>query len=131
MKILIRQQAGEQWAMVQSASFTNEGELQNLLAESPALISIAAIRPEAGPLVVTVRENRLPGSGNADVIVFSPLGDIAVVECNLAANAEIKRRVIGQALEYGAYLWGMAYEELDDRVQARRGIATNRLAPAV
>jgi hypothetical protein len=129
MKILIRQQAGEQWAMVESASFTNEGELQNLLAESPALISIADVRPEASPL--TLREIGLPGSGNTDVIAFSPLGDIAVVECKLAANAEIKRRVIGQALEYGAYMWGMAYEALDDRVQARRGIATNRLAPAV
>jgi hypothetical protein len=44
-----------------------------------------------------------------------------VVECKLAANAEIKRKVIGQALEYGAFLWGMTYEELDQRVQLRRG----------
>lgn len=36
MKILIRQQAGEQWTMVESAAYYNEAELQNLLVESPA-----------------------------------------------------------------------------------------------
>ena len=63
----------------------------------------------------------LPGSGNTDVLAFSPDGDIAVVECKLAANAESKRKVIGQILEYAAYLWGMDYEEVDKRVRRLRG----------
>jgi hypothetical protein len=119
MKILMRHTSNEPWAPVGSASYTNEAELQRLLAETPSLISVTDIRPEAESLVVAVREIGLPGSGNTDLIAFSPSGEIAVVECKLAANAEIKRKVIGQALEYGAYLWGMDYEGLDAKVQSR------------
>jgi hypothetical protein len=61
-------------------------------------------------------------------LAFSADGDIAVIECKLAANQEIKRKVVGQILEYGAYLWGMTYEEVDDRIYGRIG---RRLADLV
>jgi hypothetical protein len=38
------------------------------------------------------------------VWAFSPQGDIAIIECKLAANPEITRRVIGQILEHAAYM---------------------------
>jgi len=121
MKILIRNQKSKGWQVVESATYGAEAELQDLLASSPSLVPVNEIREEASPLVVAIREFGLPGSGNTDVLSFSADGDIAIVECKLAANPESKRKVIGQILEYGAYLWDMTYEEVDQRVYRLRG----------
>lgn len=121
MKILMRNQKSESWKLVESAAYGAEAELQSLLASSPSLIPIDEIREGVSPLVVAVREFGLTGSGNTDLLAFSAEGDIAIVECKLAANAEIKRKVIEQILEYGAYLWNMTYEEVDQRVNRLRG----------
>jgi hypothetical protein len=116
MKILIRNSTAPKWEVVESAEYSAENELQKLLAESPALISISEIREDSAPLVAAIREVGLPGSGFTDILAFSPKGDVVVLECKLVANPEIKRKVIAQVLEYGAYLWGMSYEELNTLV---------------
>jgi hypothetical protein len=121
MRILQRGQGAKGWKIIESAEYRGEAELQRLLNESPSLIPIDDIREGVSPLVVAVREFGLPGSGSTDLLCFNADGDIAIVECKLAANAEIKRKVIGQILEYAAYLWRMSYEELDQRIQAKRG----------
>lgn len=118
MKILTRPKTEKSWRLVESAAYAAEAELQKLLAESPELISIQDVRPGAGTLAVAVREFPLP-IGSVDLLAFSPQGDIAVIECKLATNPEIKRKVIGQALEYGAYIWKMTYNELDETVKQR------------
>jgi hypothetical protein len=122
-EILIRNKVDKDWKPVESAEYSNEAELQRLLEETPSLIPVTHIQAQASALVVAVSEVGLPGSGNTDLICFSSAGDIAVIECKLATNTEIKRKVIGQILEYGAYLWGMAYEELDRRIQRIRGMS--------
>jgi hypothetical protein len=118
MKILIRSHSEREWKLVESAAYDLEDELQRLLAESPSLISIEDVRPNAGPLVVAVREFSL-SVGYIDLLAFSAEGDIVLIECKLASNPEVKRKVIGQILEYGANLWEMTYEELDDIVRLR------------
>ncbi len=118
MKILIRNHKHEKWQLVQSAAYAGEAELQSLLAEEPSLISIEEVRAGAGALVAAVREFPLD-IGSIDLIGFTAEGDIAVVECKLAANEEIKRMVIGQVFEYGANLWGMTYEAIDEKITAR------------
>jgi len=120
MRILIRDQS-KKWTYAESVKAEAEAELQSLLVESPSLINIDEIREGASPLVLAVREFGLPGSGATDVIAFSASGDIALVECKLAANPEIKRKVIGQILEYAAYLWQMSYEEVDEHIRDRMG----------
>lgn len=120
MKILIRGQHDHQWHLVASASYQNEKTLQSLLGDSPSIISIDEIRPEAGPLIATIPEVTLP-IGSVDLLAFTAEGDIAIIECKLAANAEVKRKVIGQILEYAANVWEMRYEQLDDIVRLRQG----------
>ncbi len=120
MKILIRSQKDNEWRLVESAAYGNETALQNLLAESPGLISIDEVRPDASPLVFAVREFSLP-IGSIDLLAFTAGGDMAVIECKLAANPEVKRKVIGQVLEYGAGLWEMSYAELDEAIRMRLG----------
>lgn len=61
--------------------------------------------------------------GNIDLLVFTARGDIAIVECKLASYPEIKRKVIGQVLEYGAQLWEMSYEEVDKRIRSPNGVS--------
>lgn len=120
MKILMRELQNRGWHLVESASYGKESELHNLLAESPGLISIDEVRPNSSPLVLAVREFSLP-VGSVDLLAFSAEGDIAIIECKLASNLEIKRKVIGQVLEYGANLWEMRYEQVDEIVRQRAG----------
>jgi hypothetical protein len=44
-----------------------------------------------------------------------------IVEAKLAANQEIKRKVIGQVLEYAAYLWTMSFEDFAGLFRERLG----------
>lgn len=127
MKILIRSQKDKEWHLVESAAYGNENALQKLLAESPGLISIDEIRPNAGPLVLAAREFPL-AVGSVDLLAFTAAGDIAVIECKLAANQEVKRKVIGQVIDYAANLWEMSYEELDGVIRSKLG---NNLAELV
>jgi len=121
MKILMRSQGSKDWKVVDSARYRAETELQDLLSDSPSLIPVDEIREGASPFVVAVREFGLPGSGNTDLLLFNADGEIAIVECKLAANPESRRKVIGQILEYGGYLWRMSYEEVDQRIHKLRG----------
>ncbi|MDW8076773.1 MAG: hypothetical protein RMJ14_03950, partial [Nitrososphaerota archaeon] len=96
MKILVRNHGSRKWKFAKAITAQVESELQKLLVESPSLIAIDEIREGAAPLVFAVSEFGLPGSGATDVLAFSPQGDIAIIECKLAANPEAKRKVIGQ-----------------------------------
>jgi len=121
MKILVRNKDSKRWKIAESIRAKAEAELQVLLTESPSLIRIDEIREGVSPLLLAVREFGLPGSGASDILSFSADGDIAIIECKLATNPEIKRKVIGQILEYAAFLWKMSYEEVDERVQKQKG----------
>jgi hypothetical protein len=121
MKILVRNNGSKRWESADLVSAKAEAELQHLLIESPSLIPIDEIREGVSPLVFAVGEFGLPGSGNTDILAFSADGDIAIIECKLAANPESRRKVIGQILEYASYLWGMSDREVDSRVQRLRG----------
>jgi hypothetical protein len=129
MKILIRGHKDKLWRLVESAAYGKEAELQKLLVESPGLVSIDDVRPDAGPLVLAVPEFGLP-VGSIDILAFTAEGDIAIVECKLASNAEIKRKVIGQILEYAANLWELRYEDLEQGVRLRLGESLAELARA-
>ena len=121
MKILVHNKTENLWKLVKSLPYEDEKQLQQLLAASPSLISIEDVREGAGQLVVAVREFPLPFIGFIDLLAFSPEGDMTLIECKLASNPQIKREVIGQALEYGGQLWQMSYEDLDEKIQIRSG----------
>ncbi|NOX54984.1 MAG: hypothetical protein GXP27_11225, partial [Planctomycetes bacterium] len=105
MKILVRSEKSTRWEAADAVTPKAEVELQNLLIESPFLIPIEEMRDGVSPLVFAVGEFALPGSGATDILAFSADGDIAIMECKLAANPESRRKVIGQILEYASFLW--------------------------
>jgi hypothetical protein len=117
MVLMIRTKSGA-WREAQVLPYPNEAQLQNLLYESPLLI------PSSGPSDTTrmfISEAGLPGSGSTDLVGVSSNGNIYLVECKLATNPEIRRKVIGQILEYAAFLWGMSYSEFDGLFAKRSG----------
>ena len=97
MRILIRDSSSSKWKYVDNVQTKAEAELQHMLIESPSLVTIDEIREGVFPLVYSLNEFGLPGSGSTDVVSFTPQGDIAIIECKLASNQEIKRKVIGQS----------------------------------
>jgi hypothetical protein len=121
MKILIRRNGMKDWKLANPIKAKAEVDLQDLILESPSLIPVDEIREDISPLVVAVDEIGLPGSGATDVLAFNSDGDIVIIECKLAANPESKRKVVGQILEYGAYLWEMDYKEVNSRIKKKTG----------
>ena len=117
MRILIRNNKTKEWKFAESIGAKAEAELQKLLLESPSLVPIDEIREGVSSLVFAICEFGLPGSGNTDILAFSADGDISVIECKLATNPESKRKVLGQILEYAAYLWEMSYDEVNTRIR--------------
>jgi len=117
LKILMREDKNKKWELVESNAYAAEKELQELLADSPEIISMEEIRPGSGPLVAVVREFSLP-VGYIDILAFTARGDVAIIECKLDKNPQAKREVIGQILDYSAHLWGMSYEDLDGKIQS-------------
>ncbi len=123
MKIAMRAKGNAEgrWKKMADRSYRDEAHLQRLLYESPDLIPIEDLGEGAiGPRLF-IKEAGLPGSGNTDLIGVDEAGSITIVECKLATNPDIRRKVIGQVLEYAAYLWQMSYDEFDGIVQRREG----------
>jgi hypothetical protein len=119
MRILVKRNGEEDWRTVEPDHYGNEAELQELLAECPSLIPLEEVGEGLGEMVVAVREFGLPGSGSTDIVGFTAAGEVVLIECKLASNQEIKRKVVGQILEYAAFLWQTDYEDVDRRVRAQ------------
>ena len=111
----MRTAKGQHWSEVESASYEDESGLQALLSKSPGLVPVDEIGEAMSPFVFAVREYGLPGSGSTDLLLFNAEGQIGIVECKLRANAQIKREVVGQIMEYAAHLWNSTYDEVDTR----------------
>ncbi|MBN1857170.1 MAG: hypothetical protein JW846_09495 [Dehalococcoidia bacterium] len=105
---------GSDWKRIGESKFESEYILQQLLYETPEVIPVASWGAANLQPKVFVREAGLPGSGNTDLIGVDEQGGISIIECKLARNPEVRRKVVGQLLEYAAYLWQMTYESFDD-----------------
>lgn len=80
--------------------------MQDILYHDPDVIPIGDIFPDAepAPIGLMLKEVGLSGSGSIDLIGIDRNGNIYVIETKLARNPEVKREVIGQVLEYAAFL---------------------------
>jgi hypothetical protein len=103
------------WASAESVPFTNEVEFQDLVAETFG--QVLATQTDA-PAVI-VREVVMPDGGRLDILSVDEDGVISLCECKLATNTDVRRKVVGQILEYGGSLSGMGFKEFKSRVDAR------------
>lgn len=110
MDALIRR-SGQDW-LEPTHGYTNEAELQELLAEHPNLVT--------GEDGVACREFQ-SGVGPADIVIITQDGSITLVECKLAANPQIRREIIGQLFDYAARLWKMPVDEFIHQWESQSG----------
>lgn len=112
--MLIRSTNSPHWHAPDTTTYSDEAELQRLIADSPSLLpgvqdGVVAVAMEVG----------VSGVGAADVVVVDRGGEITIVECKLAANPEIRRAVIGQVFAYAGGVWRLSYEDLERAFGAR------------
>jgi hypothetical protein len=120
MKVIWRQ-TDKDWEIAFGKAYRDEAQLQSFLAEYPAMIPFEDISDQILQPKVMLREVGLPGSGSTDIVGVDEEGGISILECKLAANPEVKRKVIGQVVEYAAFLWRKPYDFLDAVSKRRLG----------
>jgi hypothetical protein len=97
----------------------DENWLQGLLFAHPSLLPVAQIEPIFAPLVPLARE--VPtAAGPIDLLAISPAGYVTLIETKLWRNAEAKRVVVAQALDYAKEISRWSFEDLDSRVRHAR-----------
>jgi len=124
MKILIRRQGENKWDSLSYKGFTEEAGLQKLLFEEPDIIPIEDLSDASlAPIRLMLKEVGLPGSGSTDLVGIDAKGNIYIMETKLAKNPEAKRQVIGQILEYAAYMHEKGFDWLDSVVKKQKGVS--------
>jgi hypothetical protein len=99
----------------------NEAWLRDILFANPDLLPIPDIEPAYGPLLPLCTELRTP-AGPLDIAYINPAGRLTLVECKLWRNAEARRKVVAQVLDYARTIKSWSYSDLQRQVS----IATKR-----
>jgi RecB family endonuclease NucS len=122
MRIMVRGKGETGWKPLDASDYDSEAHLQELLNKDIGLI------PLEPPLTACAREFGLPGSGATDIVAVDSEGAVTIIECKLAQSREVRRMVIGQLLEYAAFLTKMPVDEFVERFD---GIAEKPLYQAM
>lgn len=94
----------------------HEKWLQESLFKHPEVLPCSEIDPAFRVLVPVCRELNTP-AGPLDVLYVTPWGDIAVVETKLWRNAEARRVVVAQVMDYAKEMVKWSYDELEAKVR--------------
>ncbi len=120
--IRVRDQGGV-WAAPSSYGYINEAELQRILWEQPSLIEGA----NANAIAVTELTMSV---GRADLVIVDTDGSITIVECKLATDADVRRTVVGQVLDYAARLAELTPADFGEYWQRTGGSSLDQLFEA-
>ncbi|MFH5925363.1 hypothetical protein [Roseomonas xinghualingensis] len=88
--------------------------LQERLYNAPGLLLAGAASPRHARLRSVCIELPLRDVGYADWFGVTPEGEIALAEVKLGTNAEARREVVAQALEYHAALRRLSFSSLEE-----------------
>lgn len=105
MTVLIRKGDGG-WAEPTGSGYDSEAAMQALIFDHPTVLPGITGEP-------AVAREFQSGVGPADLIVLDSEGQITVVECKLDANPEVRRKIVGQVLDYGSRLAQMSVEQFE------------------
>ncbi|MEI8067108.1 MAG: hypothetical protein WCH42_07255 [Actinomycetes bacterium] len=113
-EILFRRQGGK-WTSPTISGYTNEADLVKMIADFPELLPGVS----ADSFVCLEYDTY---SGPIDILIINSIdGSITLVECKLASNPEVRRKIIGQIIDYAASLRSMNFEDFHDRWIKRGG----------
>jgi len=125
MKVLVRKQKEKGWISLPSEGYSGEAHLQEILFRDPDIVPVEDISSdtELSPIKLMLKEVGLPGSGATDLVGIDKNGNIYIIETKLARNPEVRRQVIGQILEYAAFLHEKGLDWLDDVVKKQKKVS--------
>ena len=125
MPIIVSKTGLSSATVVDKSHFEKERHLQEYIHQHPEAIPVYDIQKDKR-LFVAAREFATT-SGPIDALAVDKDGDVYIVETKLYANPD-KRRVVAQALDYGASLWKhfstpeRFFSALDEHVQRKWGM---------
>jgi hypothetical protein len=120
MPILIKN--GSDSEVIPMCAFSNEEELERLLAEHPELLG-----EEEESIEFVARQIHLPQAGELDLLFVNSDGLPIAVETKIKKNPEARREVIGQVIDYLASLTDLTVDELNRRVSGKLKDAIDKL----
>lgn len=97
------------WESPQDSGYVNEDQLQNMIYQFPELL------PGTSANSHVCREFSTDSGPIDNLIINSDDGSITLVECKLARNPEVRRKIIGQIIDYAASLSKLSFEEFHYR----------------
>src|ERR1044072_407032 len=110
MPIFIRTNGGPITA--EALGFQLEAELEEVAGSQPRLLESDG----DSPLAFVAQQVTLPEAGNLDLLFVSETGLPVAVEVKLARNAESRREIVAQIIDYVSDLTSLTNDELDRRV---------------
>ena len=111
-------------APITPLQFATEGELEATIVETPNLLA----EDNEGRLAFVSRQVHLGNAGILDVLLVDAGAPVAV-EVKLGRNAESRREVVGQVVDYVSVLTSMTVDELDQAVGGALEQALRSLVP--
>ena len=107
------------WEALVPMVFEDESELQALLDRGSS--ELLPPDPSSGDDYVVYARELPTASGPIDLIGIGSSGSVTIMECKLAQNHDIKRKVVGQVLDYAASLWETDVASLVATFMSRTG----------
>lgn len=103
------------WISPTDSGYASEDQLQAMILEFPELL------PGVSADSFVCREFNTDSGQIDNVIINSKDGSITLVECKLAKNPEVRRKIIGQIIDYAASISKLSFEEFHQRWRDRGG----------
>jgi len=103
------------WISPTDSGYASEDQLQAMISEFPELL------PGVSSDSFVCREFNTDSGPIDNVIINSKDGSITLVECKLARNPEVRRKIIGQIIDYAASISKLSFEEFHQRWRDRGG----------
>ena len=103
------------WISPTDSGYASEDQLQAMISEFPELL------PGVSADSFVCREFNTDSGPIDNVIINSTDGSITLVECKLARNPEVRRKIFGQIIDYAASISKLSFEEFHQRWQDRGG----------
>ena len=106
--------------LLSPTQYENEGQLESAVCCRPELLlDEADLSDQRRKIAFVDKQVQLPNAGRLDVLFITDDGVPIAVEVKLEKNAQSRREVVAQAIDYASDLTSMTVDEVDDLVEGR------------
>ena len=116
MSGVLYRKAGGDWTSPTESGYVSEDHLQAMIDEFPELL------PGVSPDSYVCREFSTDSGPIDNLIINAKDGSLTLVECKLAKNPEVRRKILGQIIDYAASLSRLDFDEFHQRWKDRGGV---------